>query len=175
MKPKKFHLKDFIITHIKDLENKFLLKKVNYNNLFKCFLTKQGQLFLKENILSNKKKDINLTKIDYNNLSKKHARILLNKNAREKLFWFLERSQGNQKKIGNLFNVHGNAVGNWKNGNTLIPSLTLNKMLLFLGENGINLIDEINTNIKEIETINGRYKISGGINHDVHICRPTFT
>ena len=79
---------------------------------------------------------------------------------------------GDQNKISKFFNVHYNTVNNWKNGHTLVPSVILNKMLMLLGEHGINLGKEVNTNINDIRTTNGKYKIDGGMKNDVRICEP---
>jgi len=167
--------KNNIISHVKDLEGKSLIEKVKYMRSFKCSITKEGKNFLKENLPSSKKIKINLTQIDYNSLNNRNNRILLNEEVRNKLFWLLEIIYKNQSNIAKLFNVHRNTISYWKNGNTLIPSSILNKMLIFLGDRGVNLTDDINTNIKDVRTINGRYKIHGGDLYDVHLCRPTFT
>lgn len=160
------------ISHIKYLANKPLIKISGYRGQFRCHLTEEGKAFLKENFPVSKKIDIDLAEISYNNLSKKQIRILLNKKARDKLFWFLEIAYGNQNSISKLLHVHYNTINNWKNGHALIPSIILNKMLILLGKKGISLVNEINTNLEDIRTINGKYKIHGGIKNDVCICEP---
>lgn len=161
-----------ITAHIRHLSNKSLIESMKDDGYFKCYITREGETFLKENLPKPEKININLMKIDYNNLNKKYSRILLNKKIREKLFWFLGMIFGDQNKISKLFNVHNNTINNWKNGHTSIPSIILNKMLIFLGEKGINLVNEVNTNIDDIKTINGRYKIDGGMKDDVCLCKP---
>ncbi len=163
-----------VILHIKDLENKLLIKKVKYNRSFKCSLTKKGHIFIEESLPSSEKIRVNLMEIIYNALDKQHSRILLSKELRYRLFWFLRIVCKNQDEIGKLFNVHRNTISNWKSGNTLIPSSTLNRMFVFLGKKGVNLVNGINTNIEKIKIINEGYKIYGGISYDIHLCKPTF-
>lgn len=165
--------KSNITTHVRHLLNKSLVGCMRYKRSSKFCLPRKGNIFLKESLPISHNIHIDLTKIVYNNINIRHSRILLEKKIREKLFWFLEIAFGDQDKIGKSFNVHHNTVNNWKNGHTLIPSIILNKMLIFLGEKGINLADDVNKSINNIKTINGRYKLYGGMKDDVCICKPT--
>lgn len=150
-------------SHLNQLYKENLVKRVKKGYSYTWSVTEEGSLFFKKWALSKRGKKVRLPNWQrIFDLPKKQSRILLNNYGRKRLFWMLERVLKSQYNSAKFFNVHHNTISNWKNGNSLLPLSTLNNMLNFLGNNGVDITNEMVVNIQEIRSINGRFKLYGG-------------
>lgn len=152
-----------IALHLNKLYKENLVKGIKKRHSYIWCITGEGLLFSKKWTLNNKRKKIKLPNWQrIFDLQKKQSRVLLNNYGRKRLFWMLKRVLKNQYNSAKFFNVHHNTIGNWKNGDSLLPLSTLNNMLIFLGDNGIDIVNEMAVNIQEIRSMNARSKLYGG-------------
>ena len=144
------------IAHLNELRYKGLSERTKERYTFLWKINKEGLGFLK--VWKIDKEPMKIKLPDWKailNLTESDVLILLSRDGRERLFWMLNRTLKNQDTIGTQFNVHRNSVCNWKRGTSSMRLSTLNKMLLFLGENGVDLTSEMTSNIEEVRYLNG--------------------
>lgn len=143
--------------HLKELEEFNFIRKGINGNTYIWSITNSGKDFLKNWTFEELPKKIQLPNwCKEFNLPAENASVILNEYARFRLFWALERTfSGSQSKIGSVFKVHRNTISSWKNGKNSIPINTINEMLKFLGDNGIDIANEMKINVQEIRYKNG--------------------
>jgi len=155
--------------NLNKLYKRRFVKKIKFGYGNKWFLTEKGLDFLKRWSISDK---IEISKIKWHKVFKlpnNNFRVLLTTYGRKRLFWMLRRILRNQDKIANYLQVHRNTVSNWEIGKTKIPSIKLNDILNLLYKKGFDISNDIITNINEISSLNGRYKIYGGYKNGTDI------
>jgi len=149
-----------ILSHLREMKRKNFVSGVKNKYTIRWTITQQGLNFLSKWNIDKKPLNIKLPEWDKKfHLCGKGVRILLNQYGRKRLFWMMERVLKNQTKIGEQFNVHRNSVTDWKRGLNSLKLSTLNDMLMFLGNHGIDITKEIENSIQEVRYLNGRYKI----------------
>lgn len=143
-------------SHLRELLSKSLVKRIRSKHTFSWKLSDEGLRFLNTREIG--KGSIKVELPDWEEMLGflgKDILILLAPAGRERIFWMLRRALKTQDNIGKQFNVHRNSASNWKRGASSIRLSTLNEMLVFFGNSGIDLTDEIANSIEDVRYLNG--------------------